>query len=136
MKFYLAGKWSEKEKITSLIKSLTDLGHTCTHDWTKNEAEVRDDPALGEFARLDINGVKEADYYIAFINDHEYQYRGTFTELGAALGLEKNVFIVEELPPRPDEGERRHPCQRTCFYFHPSIVHIKGWDNLLNTLKY
>jgi len=133
MKFYLAGKWSDKEKITSLMKDLTDLGHTCAHNWTKNEAKTRDDSTLGGFALLDINGVKDADYYIAFINDPDYLYRGTFTEMGAALGLGKHVYIVEELPPRPDDG--RHPCQRSCFYFHPQVHHLQGWDNFLKEFK-
>lgn len=134
MSFYLAGKWSDKENIIRKINQLTDLGLKCSHNWTQNESKTRDDTDLGHFAQLDINGVKNSDYYIAYMNDSEYQYRGTYTELGCALGLNKKTFIVYEYPLNQKDGSRSN-ANRNCFFYHPDIQRFDNWDTFIEEFK-
>ena len=54
MKFYVAGKWEEREEIRKIHKALQDKGHTITIDWTWHE---KDDPGYpSQYAVEDIIG--------------------------------------------------------------------------------
>ena len=93
MSIYLAGKWSDKEDISKKMTQLIDMGYEITHDWTKNESISREPSELSKFAELDINGVLSADYMIVVMTDTKYAYRGTFTEIGCAIGSGKKILI-------------------------------------------
>ena len=125
MKIYLAGALKNKIFIRQKMTELQQLGHQITHDWTKFETI----PLIDEFPRRavdDINGVKETDLLIAIMDDAKYAYRGTFTEIGCALGLNKNVLILCPVI----EGEKNF-CQTNCFYYHPLVQHFTTWNDLL-----
>src|SRR6185437_4607139 len=102
MKVYYAGKLSETKIINEVQKWFEQKGHIITHDWTKNEG-VTDGKVLKEeeknlsrqkSAGLDIDGVKNCDLLFVLMLDSKYAYRGTFTEIGCALGLGKKIIIV------------------------------------------
>lgn len=134
MKFYLAGKCSEKETIRRIIAELEAMGHSVTHDWTQRvqvPGEIdphrgreyvpdEEEPTwlLGRSAELDIEGIREADFAIFLMTDPEYAYRGTFTELGCALGLQKPCLILCPFV--------KGYCQSNCFYYHPAITHVSS----------
>lgn len=65
---------------------------------------------------MDVDAIKEADCVLAIIDDPEYSYRGTFCELGVALGLEKKIIVY-----CPHEVAE---CKTNCFFHHPSIEHF------------
>jgi nucleoside 2-deoxyribosyltransferase len=127
MYIYLAGKWSDKEDITHKMSQLTNMGHKITHDWTLNESVTREPSDLGKFAQLDIDGVLMADCFIGVMTDIKYAYRGTFTEIGCAIGTEKKIFIY-----CPDKESY---CKTNCFFYHPSIVHFNTWEELIESIK-
>ena len=77
-------------------------------------------------ATKDINGVREADAVIIVMNDLEYSYRGSFTELGTALALNKPVLMVS-----PGSVEDSAGFKTNVFWHHPAITYASKWDAAL-----
>ncbi len=135
---YVAGKWTDKESIRSRMGDVRELGHTITHDWTKVEHTDAPDEML-LYAFLDVKGVLAADIFIALLEDPKYDYRGTFTELGVALGhkqapaengqlgVRKQVWVV---CPNNDAYARTN-----VFFQHPMIDHFNSWEACCKALS-
>jgi len=91
MKFYVAGKWEEREAIRRLQNELRNLGHEITKDWTVDEEDAPGYPVINVVE--DVRGAKVADAYVGlFVNSHNY--RGALVEMGVALGNRKRVYII------------------------------------------
>lgn len=45
-------------------------------------------------ARLDFDGVQDADIVVLIFSVSQHAYRGTFTEMGIALGTRKKIIAV------------------------------------------
>lgn len=94
-KIYVAGSWKDRVQIRAeWMDKLEDMGHTITHDWTKSEEErggCRDIEYHELCSAQDVQGVIDCDILLIVMDstNSEYQYRGTFTELGVALGANK-----------------------------------------------
>ena len=90
MKFYIASKLENYGRVQYLAGRLTSAGWVHTYDWTalgpKKESSIE---ALREIGRMEYNGVKEADVVIVLTP----QGRGTHTELGMAIALNKQIYI-------------------------------------------
>lgn len=113
MKIYIGGKFADKQKIRSYMDQVEKLGHTITHDWTSFEYKPTEDDMfmvvkdenndgvenMEESAKYDIEGVQDCDIFVGIFEDKIYPYRGTFTELGCALGLKKKIIVM---CPEPD----------------------------------
>ena len=131
MKVYVAGKWIEAPVINAVQARLVSMGHTITHDWTAVEGIGQRDIMTDEernvyrahCAQLDIAGVQNADAVLALMLDSTYPYRGTFTEIGCALGLGKWVIIV-----CPDNS---YSCTTNCFFHHPTIIRVNTIEKAL-----
>ena len=123
MKIYVAGKFGDRKQIKGYMDELVKLGHTITHDWTSFESENADKNRMAQSAVKDIEAVRNCDVLVLFLTDSKYAYRGSFTELGCGLGLNKQIIIVN-----PDELSY---CTTNIFYHDPSITHVKTWDEML-----
>jgi nucleoside 2-deoxyribosyltransferase len=121
MKIYVAGKWDDKIFVKNVQKCLTERGHEITHDWT-TQAGVED----WICAEKDIDGVVQADIVVALMMDPNYAYRGTFTEIGCALGLKKRIIIL-----CPDKVSA---ARTNCFFHHKSIAHVSTMSELYGVL--
>jgi hypothetical protein len=95
MKIYVAGKFEEKEYIRKVMDELEAIGHTITHDWTK---ESIDGMKAGEIeayfrdaSQRDKIGVQRADLLLIFPHEHG---KGQYTEMGIAMALSVNVVWV------------------------------------------
>lgn len=128
MKLYVAGKWSEMEWVGQRIVELQGLGYEITHDWTKVEQSDRSKEALGRYGKFDIDGVKGSDVLVALLTDKSYPYRGTFCEIGCALGTGRKVLVMT---PEGYDSDGKWPC----FFYHPDIVHVSSWTDVLEKLK-
>jgi len=96
LKIYVAGKWQERDLIREIMKSLRDLGHEITCDWTDHEYPTENiKEKLAKYAVIDIEAVTACDVLI-FYAENNLPYAGAFCEMGAALALGKPVFIVGE----------------------------------------
>jgi nucleoside 2-deoxyribosyltransferase len=128
MKIYLAGKYADRVKLGVKRDELRCLGHSITHDWMTYESSGPNTPEkLGEFAKFDIDGVMQSDVVVQVLDDPEYAYRGTFTELGAAIA--SNKYIVMVLPA----GEMK--CKENVFCYHPAIHHVETWEGAKTILQ-
>lgn len=97
MRVYVAGGFVFKPEVQRIQSVLKRSGHVITHDWTTTDD---DGPlASAEVLRLasenDLNGVATANAVVLVLNDADYEYRGTFCELGAALALGKKVILLD-----------------------------------------
>jgi hypothetical protein len=120
-KVYIAGKYTDPF-ISECMEIIKSKGHEITHDWVKKLGSLPCDAAIN-----DIIGVKRCDILIAIMDDPDYAYRGTFTEIGAALALEKRIIIVN-----PND---RSYCKENCFYEHPIIEHVKTFKDAIDSIE-
>lgn len=128
MKLYIAGKFSEKVQIRKYMDDAVKLGHTITHDWTQSEQDGDGVEKMKNSAEKDIQAVKDCDCIIIILTDPKYAYRGTFTELGCSLGLEKKVIIVSQPDPN-------NYYWSNCFYHHHAIVHVETWKEAIEKMN-
>lgn len=130
-KFYLAGKFTHKDTCNEKIQLLEDLGFINTWNWTQVEKHNVDHETMGYYAVKDIDGVVNADFLVVIIDDKDYAYRGTFTEIGAALA--KKIPIYMFTPHDLDPTVPIYP-RTNCFYCHPSINHFRRWNTLVDSV--
>ena len=130
MKLYVAGSWNEKENMNNHMEYFKSLGHTITHNWAKYEADLKKSKSV--MAVKDINGVIEADAYIGMYTNKDHIYRGSFTELGAAIAikkLHKKDYKIFVLCPEKDANVK------SCVFFnHPYIQHFITMEELVKKL--
>lgn len=130
-KLFIGGSWGNRDFISKIfIEPAKKAGYIITHDWTKYEGpERRTLEIQRRIAALDYKGVQDADTVIFVMNkapSFESAYRGTFCEIGIALG-HKPVIIFNPTPDYerinndyvtvPGFSENPH-------YWHPSIIHV------------
>lgn len=147
MKIYVAGKFgmgAELDAIRHVQTTLVAAGHSIAHDWTRVEgtAEQGTWPAdrrrvfRALCAKLDIDGVRAADAVVVLMDDCAYSYRGTWTEIGAALGLGKRIIIIAPAALRLSEGMAPPLLQAAtnCFFEHESIEHVDTLEDAVKAL--
>ena len=121
---YLAGGYFD-DRMQQYMQQLCALpGIRITHDWMDKEARLLPNE---EAAVFDLYGVQACDLFIAVMDLQEYAYRGTFTELGAALALKKPVLVVR--------GARDQHAASNCFFWHPRIVHVTSFAKALQVVR-
>jgi len=116
-KIYFAGKWEERKIIRSLMNAIESAGHEITWDWT-GEEEGAD---LMKHAVADIIGVQSADIYIVLAK-RDLDYKGAYCEFGAALGLNKPVFVI---------GDAMNSC---IFIHHPLVTTVDFLQEALDII--
>jgi hypothetical protein len=112
MHLYVAGRFREYRRIREAIDKLIAAGNTITHDWTRSDefnehgepmvpigpgqsVEVLTDEEARNYAFADIRGVRDADAVVLMAGDGLY---GALIEVGAALALSVEVWIVGDMP--------------------------------------
>ncbi len=89
MKFYVAGKFEDKERVRLAQRCIVAAGHEITHDWTMAQAVGGRAEAID-----DMEGVKDADALL-FVNvDPGLLYAASLVEVGMALALDKPVYFI------------------------------------------
>ncbi len=128
MKWYIAARFDEKEKVREIHQLLAVYGHTITSDWTvhlpikpydHHERESR------EYSLADIDGVRESDIFVLLSDDAG---TGMYVELGTAIASHLTfgkplIYVV---------GEHS---SRSMFYFHPSVKRRKTIEDVLGEIK-
>ena len=129
MKLYLAGKWADRNgSMGQKRDSLRAAGHEITHDWMTFEVPTRDHVHRGIMAVKDMEGVRAADAVVVVMDDGDYSYRGTFTELGGALMAKKPICMVA--PEGDDFGFKQN-----VFWHHPAVSYVHDWESALRWLE-
>lgn len=126
---YVSGKYEHADKIGLYIHFLRSFEHyQVTWDWTLPEAR-----ALGarEAGIKDTDGVRECDALLVILDCPVHPYRGTFCELGIALGLQKPVIVFYD----PKSGVTPESFSWFPFLQHPLCFHIDNWELALAQLR-
>lgn len=126
------GKYDDAKALAQKRKALEARGWVCTFDWMTFEKHDMKPETLGKCAQKDLEGVMAAEWCIAVMDDPAYAYRGTFTELGAAFALGKNVII---LTPKDDGVVGGFACKTNIFYHYgldkSNVHYVHTWDEAL-----
>jgi len=122
---YVAGKWTDKDTIAMKMNQIEKLGYDISHKWINYEPTGKYNKST--LADYDLKGVQNCDLLIVVMDDPLYAYRGTFTEVGIALGLGKKIYIFD-----PNENSYS---STNVFYHHPSIKHFNKWDDIMQMLE-
>jgi len=110
---------------------------TITHDWTQAENGIRSAEDSRHWSILDVDGVKAADAVVALLYEPLYHYRGTWTEVGVALGLGKPVLLYcPWLSAYPDDHpDRAKTPAGNVFFYHPGVATVTTWEAVQTWLK-
>ena len=87
MKIYVASEAENRDEAKDAMRLLFLHRHQITRDWTTCYGRNV------ENAEGDLQGVTDCDVFIGLFTK-DLPYRGALVELGAALALKKQVFII------------------------------------------
>ena len=125
MRFYIASGLKNHANVSRLADLLKDRGHVHTYDWTIHGAVYKPEKlwsenvnAMLEVSVAEMNGVRSADIVIVLPPGG----RGTHVELGAAIALNKKIYLVGNLLYED------YPC---AFHYHPLVTHTISVNDLL-----
>lgn len=136
---YLAGCFFEKENIRRYRKYLTTNGHIVTSNWTEREnstldgSMVKDSDKKKVYADFDFDEIDMADIVVAILDNKEYAYRGTFTEIGYGIGCGKRVIIY--CPGYETDDGFTHTCMENVFFHSSKIERYTNFDDVLTALQ-
>jgi hypothetical protein len=111
---YVAGKWAEKQAARDVMAHVRAAGYTITEDWTQHADGQKTADQLANDAMHDVTGVLAATAIIVLLTDASYPYRGSFFEMGVAIGANKRVLVVAN--PNLDAAFRK-----VAFFHLPEI---------------
>jgi hypothetical protein len=113
VKAYIATRLEQHARHNALRDRLATIGVTLTYDWTTH-GSVQSEGAdrIREVSIAEAKGVVDADFVIVLLPGG----RGTHTELGIAIGANRNVVLV---PSGPEDMEGPATC---AFYHHPLVT--------------
>lgn len=122
MKFYIASKLGNYGQVRKLSGILKSAGWVHTYDWTADwiqhsSTKAVDCKTLEAIALNEYNGVKEADVVIVLTPEG----RGTHTEFGMAIALNKKVYICHI-----DDTYFKCDDNTSSFYWLPQINQLIG----------
>ncbi|WP_273831835.1 nucleoside 2-deoxyribosyltransferase [Guptibacillus sedimenti] len=114
MNFYIASSFQNKQHVQTLATELKRHGFKHTYDWTKNEkADTFDE--LASIGEAELEAVKKADILIVLLPGG----KGTYVELGIALGRDLPVYLFNE------EGFHNAK-EASSFYYTSGVTRVEG----------
>ncbi len=127
MKFYVGSGMKNCHLVKDYAKQLIEHGWVQTYDWVKNINEDVHIAEMREYAKLEKQGIIEADVVIILLPAG----RGAHIELGMALALQKKIFLCA------DTDEEFSTKNTVAFYELPSITKLVGNvdENIIKILK-
>lgn len=128
MRIYVASKWARRELTRDIMAVLVTLGHTIAYDWTHHKETKSSEKEYADEAAADVAGIRSADLFIADMDDPAYPYRGTFFEMGVAVGANIPVVIVTPYVTFDPKNVAFHS---NCFTTLPSILRVRTFTEAL-----
>ncbi len=137
---FVATGFKQKADGKALMNELVEHGLTITCDWTSASGLE-----ISEMATRDVAGVKRAQgrrspsappvvtirqVLVALMTLDNYEYKGTFTEIGIALGADIPVVIIS-----PFTKSTEAICARNIYFHHPSIERYPTVAKFIETLQ-
>jgi nucleoside 2-deoxyribosyltransferase len=132
---YVAGSWENREFIKKITEYMKNSGYNVNSTWSTRETSKRDSRDSTYHAHLDLKEIDEADILLALMDDPKYEYRGTFTEIGYALGRGKKVLVYCPFyTPDPDFENIPAKCMSNIFFWHPNIEYFTDLSMMIHFL--
>jgi len=118
MKFYIASKFENYEQVRCLAGKLKAAGWTHTYDWTAHgSVKETDIDSLKDVGQKEFNAVSETDVVIVLTP----QGRGTHTEFGMAIALNKKIYLCHA-----DDTYFLCDDNTSAFYWLPNVIRLIG----------
>lgn len=118
MKFYIASSLKNEQQVRALSGLLKQAGWEHTYDWTTHcPLEEPDAETLRSIAEREFEGIRQADVVILLTP----KGRGTHTEFGIALALQKKIYLCHWDDAYLSCGEHT-----SAFYWLPQVHQIVG----------
>lgn len=118
MKFYIASSLKNYQKVRELARLLKNAGWEHTYDWTlycpEKEIDLETLKSIGE---KEYEGIKQADVVIILTP----QGRGTHTELGIAIALNKKIYLCHQ-----DDTYFKCDDNTSTFYWLAQVIQFVG----------
>ena len=118
LRIYTASGWPYRNEIAKINETLCQE-HQVVSTWIERENGDHSPTSMGEDARRDVDEIGLADVVLALMLHPTYAYRGTWTEVGTALGSKKPVIIV-----CPGLNTPGYNCMTNVFFWHPAIQRV------------
>jgi nucleoside 2-deoxyribosyltransferase len=134
---YVAGCYYD-DRIPTLIEELCAIpGVAVPYNWTRyiKQEEGVEKRMPADSAIFDITGVEQCDMLVVVMDMHDYAYRGTFTELGAALALEKPILMMIDKGDGANNNTEPQHASSNCFFHHPAILHVHHLDQIKRVIN-
>lgn len=127
MNFYVGSGMKNCELVNCYAEKLIEKGWYQTYDWVKNVNEDVSIDDMREYAKLEKQGVADADVVIIILPAG----RGAHIELGMALALGKKLFLCAQ---KEDEFSLENT---VAFYELPSVEKLIGTpeENIAEIIK-
>lgn len=122
---YIAAKFERRVDLRENVKQLTDLGYVCTSEWINTPTDqfyVSNDEQMDQDARMDLEHVRRAQYFICLIDDLSGR-GGMHVEYGYALALGKICIIVGPI------------ANRNLFHWLKTSISVATWEDALKLLR-
>lgn len=142
---YVAGGWISRETIRVKNNDLRSLGFNITSKWIERENGINNPDDYRECSKFDINEIAQSDTVLAFMTDPKYAYRGTFTEIGCAIGSGKRIIVIcDGICTKVDDNisDRKkqtvtfsHACMQNVFFWDYRIEHVKTFEDAVKLLS-
>lgn len=124
---FVATGFRQQKLAQDLMSALKLRGHVITCDWTRPVPGM----SAADKAVADHRGVVEAEVVIAVMTLKDYEYKGTWTEIGIALGAGRPVLLVTPFTKSEDAT-----CAKNVYFWHPAITRgIVSVEDLLSRLS-
>lgn len=128
-KFYIGSSLKNYKLVDYYANRLKENGFEQTYDWVSN-LDVKDisKQILMQYAKSEQQGIEESDVVIILLPGG----RGSYIELGMALGLDKKIFLCSE------NKEEFTIYNTVAFYELPNITKLIGTadENIQEILKF
>ena len=134
LQVHLAGSITDRSVMRARANNLTTF---CDITYRWFDDEYGSIVTLSVSAEKNIQSVRDADVIFACLDIFDYPYRGTWTEIGAAIALNKPVIIYmpqsRPLSGTPSIGLNANIYN--VFTHHPGVKSFLLWDDAINALK-
>ena len=137
MKLYVAGGWPFRHSINEYVNTLKSLGYEIVSNWISRENGINTISDYEANAQHDIDEVKKCDCLVVCLEDDKYAYRGSYTEIGCALGLNKPIIAIcsgTVVHESDSLDSFSHYCMNNVFFWHKNIIRVKSRDEATEAL--
>lgn len=129
MKFYIAGRTTERKQVKQIFKILESKNHEVAFDWTwhKNiKPYSKNKKTASQYAIEDIDGLYKCDVFVLLTS--EQAGTGSTTEFGAALALNMKMN-------KPRVYVIGNHLGVNMFFFHPNVRVKKDINAVLKDIS-